>query len=440
MTNPISKSMMLVTVTSFISATKEAILSVVPNSVHSNFTAGSSIMPFDSTSARYDALRAAYYDPRTGLTANPEKLRQVTNGVYSINEIKLWLKAQSTHQRFLERKKPKPYYPIHDDVGTPFQRCQCDILDLNIVPRANGNHRYIYLLIDCYSDYVVGVPLKSRTDTEITQALKIAAEIVVQQGYSIQRLDSDQESSFQSQLYRAEAKEDDILLNFSQIRQDFSLAFIDRCCRTLRSLVNKYCQAHQTNRWIDDLQDLIANINNSPSKSLPDNKSPAQIVAGHDATWLNEKWEKQSDKASRQAVYQQKIVLGSKVRYLLERSVFDKGTLPKWSNEIATVTKVWYGGIYYSLNNDDNTRFRKYELQLSPFGAAFHAPAAEDDDVVDSEPDDWQVQRENTAAERRRNRDREGIDPYQFSGDPNNSLEYRFRQQLEDLPAKRRKK
>ena len=47
-----------------------------------------------------------------------------------------------------------------------------------------------------------------------------------------------------------------------------SLGVIDRFCRTLRNLINKYCTSHKTTRYIDVLPKLIDNYNNKHHSTI----------------------------------------------------------------------------------------------------------------------------------------------------------------------------
>ena len=65
------------------------------------------------------------------------------------------------------------------------------------------------------------------------------------------------------------------------VNQHASLGIVDRFCRTLRGLINKYCTSHKTTKYIDVLEDLIKNYNStyhSTIKCTPKNDTLVKLT------------------------------------------------------------------------------------------------------------------------------------------------------------------
>jgi hypothetical protein len=414
----------------------------------------------DYSSPRYDALKELYYDPKHGLQSAARLKQKVPQ--YSVKEIEQWIKNQTTGQRFFERKQPKPYFPM--SIGgleaKPFLTCQCDLLDLtNLNPRVNSGYGYVWLMVDVFTRYVIATPMKGKADAECAHSLTRAVLSIEQKGFKMETLVSDNEPSFTGRLYRSECKDNDVMQVFVPVNDPSrhkSLAFIDSMCRTLRRLLERYMEANDTNRWQPAFKDLIDNYNSTvhtrthqtPDAMLTEPVEPNRI-------YQEVRRNRRIAKASGQVWAKADIVVGSKVRYLIPVSTFAKRTKARWSSGVFTVSRVVDNCFYYlsigpegeeeTPGIDNNAKFRKYELQLvssPPQSRPVNMELKYDDDGAEPGSVEAQEDRIDYEAEmsRRRRLGREGIAPHQYSGDPDNSLEARYADEVRNLPARRERR
>ena len=60
----------------------------------------------------------------------------------------------------------------------------------------------------------------------------------------------------------------DITQNLSEVGDHFSLALIDRFCRTIKTAIYKHFTINNNKKWIDIYKDLVAKYNNTDNEGL----------------------------------------------------------------------------------------------------------------------------------------------------------------------------
>ena len=109
--------------------------------------------------------------------------------------------------------------------------------------------------------------------------------------------------------------------------------------------------ANKTTRWINVIDYVICNYNHRVHRTL--GKAYADMTMG-DVLELNQKL-KQQNKVSILKLNQYNV--GDKVRYLIKKNVFDKGS-KKFSSDIWTVTAI--RGYNIQIELADQIQFKKY--------------------------------------------------------------------------------
>ena len=115
--------------------------------------------------------------------------------------------------------------------------------------------------------------------------------------------------------------------------------------RTIKTRIQRYFYKHKTKKWIDIYEDVVNNYNNTPHSAI--GIAPNQV-----------------SEENRDAVYKRlypdnllrtvcKLKQGDKVRYLLDKEIFEKGYTKKWSEEIFQIYKIKQsnGVCYYYLES-----------------------------------------------------------------------------------------
>ena len=272
-----------------------------------------------------ERLKALYYNPK-----NPAGFASINKLVkasgYSRAKVRTWLKAQPTYT--LHRQARIHYstrkYIVHDID----EQWQADLCDVALIARENKGYRFILTVIDIFSRYAWARPLKNKTGVAVAAAFKdIFAE-----GRIPKRIQTDQGKEFENQHVASLFQQHNIEL-FS-VKSAYKAAIVERFNRTLKNKLWRYFTMSTKQNWTQVLQDVIHSYNHSIHRTL--GCKPVDVT---DAK-VGEIREKVFNKLPPSTQVKNDIRIGDKVRISKVKSVFAKGYLPNWTEEIFTIESI----------------------------------------------------------------------------------------------------
>lgn len=290
-------------------------------------------------------IKDAFYDPKQGyISAN--KLAKKLN--IPLKEAKAIVKKQETDQIFHNKPiKKSNYFPI---VSNP-RSYQADLLFLDKYARANGGVKALFNIINTTTRMAYTYPIKTKMQEEIANAFE---DFVARIKGKISTITTDNGLEFKNKEFKKITDEFNIRHYFTDPNEKRNTSRVERYNGTIRNLIYKYLLTNDTLKYIDVLDDLVYNYNNTPHNSLF-SKSPATI---DDDTvvkiMLREK--EMFDEVDTQ---NNKFSVGDKVRSLNKRNLFEKGRAT-YSKTIKTITEKM--GNSWILDNDKTKRYKYYEL------------------------------------------------------------------------------
>jgi hypothetical protein len=308
-------------------------------------------------------LRNLYYDldsttSYTGLSNLWRKIKQdKKNKEISKEDLKKWLEEQYTYSLHKPYKRPSLYKktitPGIDDLW------QADLVEMREFADSNDEFVYLLCVIDCYCKFAWVEPLKTKTGLETAKAF----ERIFEQGRIPYNLQFDQGKEFYNDKVKALLKEKDI--NYYSTDSDKKAAIVERFNRTLKSRMWKYFTANETRKWIDVVQKMVDDYNNTYHSTIRMNPVEASKPGNSLAVWFN------IYGAYLNAKYDTpKYKVGQTVRISKYRSIFEKGYLPTYTEEVFKITEVKIGmPTVYKLEDmkgEDLTGIF-YEVELSPY-------------------------------------------------------------------------
>jgi len=271
-----------------------------------------------------ERLKRVYYDLKHPASfASIKKLSEATR--ISQKKVKAWLKSQPTYT--LHRQARKRYPTRHYIVRDIDEQWQADLAEVQDIASKNRGYRYILTVIDIFSRYAWARPLKSKRGEDVTAAFRD----IFQEGRIPKRLQTDQGREFENHHMRALLDEHNIEL-FS-VKSAYKAAIVERFNRTLKHRLWRYFTSENKQEWIDVLQDALYAYNHSVHRSIK--RKPADVTANV----VGEVRDVMS-KRPEPAAGRDDIRVGDKVRISKVKSVFAKGYLPNWTEEIFTVERV----------------------------------------------------------------------------------------------------
>jgi len=183
-------------------------------------------------------------------------------------------------------------------------------------------------VIDVFSKYAWSIPLKDKTGTTTLNAFK---EIVEKSGRKPKHIWTDLGKEFVNKHIDMWIKQNNII-RYSTYGEHKSCV-VERFNRTLKTNMWKRFTADNTRNWINMLDKLMNNYNNTVHSTIkmtpveasqPENKN--KVLNNHGF---------QNDRQLKP-----KFEAGDRVRISRTKAVFEKGYLPNWSEAIYEITEV----------------------------------------------------------------------------------------------------
>ena len=223
---------------------------------------------------------------------------------------------------------------------------QVDVLDISNMSAANSAIKYMLLAIDIFTRVAFAVKMKTKSAHEVSEAM-----IKVINKFHPNKVEVDRGKEFISHDFQDLLKKHNIGIIFVDVGEKNKLGVINRFCLTIRTLINKYCIAYKTTKFIDVIDKLIDNYNNSyhsTIKTTPNNaiNETERINMMYSAKYMKV--------AKTLPTYQ----IGDHVRHVVNLELFEKGSLSRFSKDVFTILEK--KGNFYTLS--DNKWYKYYHL------------------------------------------------------------------------------
>jgi len=268
-------------------------------------------------------LNELYKNPQTGFVG-PLKLWKFAlhyDKNIKLSDVKKWLNNQSVYQVHQTVREPTHFYPIVSHFKN--HRWQADLMDVSRDSHKNQGITFLLNVIDVYTRYAYIQPLKTKTKSNIIKAFKIILNVA-----KPEILMTDAGSEFISNEFKKLMKDQGINHQIAEVADHNRMGVVERFNRTFRGYLEKYKTLNGP-RYIDDLQLLANNYNTSYHtgiKSTPTNP---------DEKYIKLKLDERIQTANEYK--KDEIPIGAKVRYVLNRGAFSKGSEARLSKAIHTV-------------------------------------------------------------------------------------------------------
>ena len=258
------------------------------------------------------------------------------------DDVKNWLQSQSTHQQTTQKKiKKREYLKIYSDSHYSYQ------IDLTFMPRykkQNNNYYVIFTAININSRYAYAYYSKDKNEESIIEIFnKWLKNCLI-----IESVTMDEGTEFTNKKIKKWFEDNDIETFFTS--DSHKLGIINRFHRTLKDKILKYFIANDTTRWIDVIDEIIKNYNNTRNSGIY-NFTPKEASKPMIQNYIiNKKIEEsQGIEKINDEDKDEHFSIDDKVRIKIKSDIFDKGKL-KYGEYIYTITQVYKNSV--DLEND----------------------------------------------------------------------------------------
>ena len=285
-------------------------------------------------------------------------------GLYNISlkSIKRWLQSVDT-------------YTVHKDVRRKFPRSRVitnginDLFDMDLVymtdlKKYNRGYAYIFLIIDVFSHFAYGYPLRSKKPEEVIAALKK----LFKTGNIPTNARSDFGGEFVSAKTRRFLKDHNVNF-FTTKNYDVKSNYVERLAKTIKKRLSKYMYSKQTYKWVEALPKIIQGYNDSVHSSIK--IAPSAVNEANEAAlWRQQYLPPKDGKQIARKEKPFKFQIGDVVRVAYNRARFQKYYQQTWSDQLYIISKRFRRDgipVYKILNYDRETEvdgtFYTSELQ-----------------------------------------------------------------------------
>ena len=253
--------------------------------------------------------------------------------------------AEELHKPIIRKfEKRKVYSTFKDNIWG------VDLADMQLLSKYNKGIRFLLCVIDIFSKYAWVVPLKDKKGISIVKAFQI---ILKQSNKKPNKIWVDKRSEFYNAYFKKWLRDNDIVM-YSTHNEGKSIV-AERFIRTLKSKIYKYITSISKNVYIDKLDDILDEYNNTYHTTVK--MKPINVK---DNTYIN------TDKKINNK--NPKFKVGDHVRISKYKKNFTKGYMPNWSEEVFIIKKVKntvpWTYVIIDLNGEEITgKFYEKELQ-----------------------------------------------------------------------------
>ena len=203
-----------------------------------------------------------------------------------------------------------------------------DLIELPSLSKKNSGFRYILMVIDVFSKYGWGVPLKTKTGIEVASALR-----TIFKKDKPAKLWVDKGREFYNKEVSALLKKNNI--EIYSTNNDEKCSVVERWNRTIKTQLWRYFSANGTQKYTNIIQPLMDKYNSTKHRSIGMTPTDARKPSNYQQVFKNLYLKKVKARKK-----EPKFKVGDKVRISIKKDIFEKGFTVNWSDKIYTITEV----------------------------------------------------------------------------------------------------
>jgi len=207
---------------------------------------------------------------------------------------------------------------------------QADLVDVQKIKYQNSHNNYILTVIDCFSKYAWAEPIKNKTAVQTYQAFK---NIIEKSGRTPQKLIVDGGNEFKGQCKKYL---EGLGINLFISESDLKASLVERFNRTIKERIWRMFTFNKNKKYIENLQDLLYNYNNSYHSSIKN--KPSAINKSNEFQTFKNLYGYDIKKGPKDLI-EFRFKKGDYVRSVIPKSLFEKGYTIKWTEDIFIINE-----------------------------------------------------------------------------------------------------
>ena len=216
-----------------------------------------------------------------------------------------------------------------------------DLITMIKYSKQNKNYKYILTVIDFFSKYSWCYPLKTKKSEEIINSFN---DIFKKSKRKPSMIQSDQGTEFTNNVTQTFFKNNNIKW-YHTFNRDIKCSICERYNRTILNKIYKNFTLNNNTIWINDLNKLTNEYNNSYHRSIKMKPIDASLKVNENIIRNNLYNFKYTNKKP-------KFSIGDRVRVSLLKNTFEKSYTSNWSQEIFIIDDIKTSNVYYYFLKD----------------------------------------------------------------------------------------
>jgi hypothetical protein len=275
-----------------------------------------------------------------------------TGSVVSSRDVRDFLRSYEPHQLHQGIPSSKVTRPIV--VSRPNAHWQMDLANFWEYRHHNNGYTYLLVFIDVNSKYMFAQPIKRKFPENVLDPLKKILEDLHEKGLTNPSvIQSDNGPEFMGAV-DGWIKEKGMKHVLSTSHNPRSQAVVERSNGTIKRMLGRWMTDNNTRKWVDALQDIVDNYNNSYHSTIRMTPKEALFGGGRTQEKVFNRLQSAASKLDRKLKTQPPLKVGDYVRLSLvkedhkERALYQSGfrktgSVVNWSKQIYKVVNTSAG-------------------------------------------------------------------------------------------------
>jgi hypothetical protein len=248
-------------------------------------------------------------------------------------------------------RQARKHFPRRQvDSFEPNEIWSVDLVDMSNISEDNDDIKFLLNIVDLYSRYAYSFPLKSKKAMAILDAFKSLKELP-------KNIWVDQGSEFYNRDFKKFCKDNNI--NLYHTYSGLKSVYVERFNRTLKEMMYKYFTEHNTDYYLDVLDDFIKTYNNTVHSRIK--VKPVDAYTGR---------KKPNSVLKLYNKVPPKYKVGDYVRISRVKKTFEIGYTARWSKEVFEISKIDSSSYPYMSDlkdlKDESITGKFYEYEMQP--------------------------------------------------------------------------
>jgi hypothetical protein len=248
----------------------------------------------------------------------------------TLEDVRYYLSTKKTytlHAPAIRRFPRLKFIPA--GLGTDFQ---ADLAIMSSIASENKGNRYILVLVELLSRRLYAYPVRVKDAVEMTEAFK---RFLADLDYPPWNLVTDQGTEFKNKNVQALLRANNVRWSTTHSNPRVKAAVAERAIRTLKSRLYRVFTERGNNCWIDILQPIVNDINNSKNSTI--GMAPNEVNTEN----ARELWYKiYGEERFTNSKKLPRFSIGDPVRFQRQKGIFEKGYTTNYTTTYYFVAEV----------------------------------------------------------------------------------------------------